>query len=338
MAEADVSKLAAYNQNSENFRSLNQLMWQIPLIAMSLTGGLWFGVSKTDSSPLFQVCLLGLAAAGNLGLLVVLQRLRYIMQGYLVWLKKFDPEGFVEAPGDDFFTRPYMVRRTFQLVLTLAAIASLILMGATIQQAGWIGEDSSARAVAFYERQAKDLAENYELIPFDQAHPILFNELGGKPPRSILDVGAGTGRDANWMVANGHSVIAVEPAASFRALATRLHPNSSAQWVDDRLPKLDKLTAQRFDWIVLSAIWMHVHPKDRVDALARLKGLLTPTGKIYVTLRLGPPDIAREIYPVTVEELRDIGRPLGLKLQEFGEREDLLGRQEIKWRTVVLSQ
>jgi len=40
MADADASKLAAYNQNSENFRSLNQLMWQIPLIAMSLTGGL----------------------------------------------------------------------------------------------------------------------------------------------------------------------------------------------------------------------------------------------------------------------------------------------------------
>ncbi|ANL68269.1 methyltransferase domain-containing protein (plasmid) [Rhizobium phaseoli] len=336
-AQDDVA-IASFNQNSETFRSLNQLMWQIPLIAMTLTGGLWFGVSKSETSPLFQICLLGLSTAGNVGLLIVLYRLRYVMERYLSWLQKFDENGFVSAPGKDILTKPYMVRSTFQILLLLAAITSVILMVATMKTAGWLGDDSSARAVAFYERQAKDLAENYELIPFEDAHPVLFNELGGKPPRAILDVGAGTGRDVSWMAANGHSVIAVEPAASFRALATRLHPNSSPHWLDDRLPKLEKLTAQRFDWIVLSAVWMHVHPKDRPDALARLKSLLTPSGKIYVTLRSGPPDQAREIYPVTVEELRDISRPLGLKLQEYGEREDLLGRTEVKWRTVVLSQ
>ncbi|MEN3148472.1 class I SAM-dependent methyltransferase [Neorhizobium sp. IRAMC:178] len=337
MPENETVRVALYTQNSENFRSLNQLMWQIPLISMTLTGGLWFGVSRSDSLPLFQVCLLGLAAAGNIGLLIVLYRLRYVMERYLGWLKNFDQGGYVGAPGDGFFTKPYMVRSTFQIMLLLAAITSAILMVATMNTAGWFGDGSGSRAVAFYERQAKDLAENYELVPFDQAHPVLSNELGGKPPKSILDVGAGTGRDVNWMAANGHSVVAIEPAASFRALAAHLHPNASAQWLDDRLPKLEKLTAQRFDWIVMSAVWMHVHPQDRPAALARLKTLLTPTGKIYITLRLGPPDPAREIYPVSVEELRDIGVPLGLKLQEFGEREDLLGRPEVKWRTVVLS-
>lgn len=338
MSDPDPLRLAAYAQNSESFRSLNQLMWQIPLIAMTLTGGLWFGVSKADSSPLFQVCLLGLATAGNLGLLIVLQRLRYVMQEYLGWLKRFDEKSHVDVPGVGFFTRPYMVRRTFQVLLALAATSSLILMGATIYQSGWLGDTSSDRAVAFYERQAKDLAENYELVPFERVHPVLVSELVGKSGRTILDVGAGTGRDADWMVANGHSVIAVEPAASFRALATRLHPTSSAQWIDDRLPKLEKLKMERFDWIVLSAVWMHIHPKDRHDALARLKSLLTSAGKIYLTLRLGPPDAVREIYPVTVEELRDLSKPLGLKVQEFGEREDLLGREEVKWRTVILSQ
>lgn len=340
MTDTEQQKLlASYSQNSESFRSLNQQMWQIPLISMTLTGGLWFGVSKADTSPLFQISLLALTAAANIGLLVILFRLRYVMQRHLDWLEAFNAAGFVGAPGTSFLTRPFVVRSTFQLLLFLAAITSLVLMVGTMVSAGWIGATSSSdRAVAFYERQAKDLAENYELIPFEQAHPILANELGGKPAKSILDIGAGTGRDANWIATNGHSVVAVEPAASFRALAARLHPNSSAQWIDDRLPKLEKLTTQRFDWIVLSAIWMHIHPKDRLEALSRLKVLLSPAGKIYLTLRLGPPDTAREIYPVTVEELRDLSRPLGLKVREFGEREDLLGRQDVKWRTVVLSQ
>ncbi|MGF9693787.1 class I SAM-dependent methyltransferase [Rhizobium sp. 0TCS1.26] len=305
---------------------------------MTLTGGLWFGVSKSETVPLFQVCLLALAAIANLGLLAVLFRLRYVMQRHLEWLETFNADGFVDAPGRGFLTRPFMVRSIFQMLLFLAAATSCVLMIGTMIGTGWIGDASSSRAVAFYERQAKDLAENYELIPFEHAHPLLFNELGGKPPMSILDVGAGTGRDVNWMAINGHSVIAVEPTASFRVLATHLHPNSPVQWVDDRLPKLEKMTVQRFDWIVLSAMWMHVHPKDRPAALTRLKTLLAPVGKIYITLRLGPPEPIREIYPVTVEELRNIGRPLGLELQEFGEREDLLGRSEIKWQTVVLSQ
>ncbi|MBP2614111.1 class I SAM-dependent methyltransferase [Agrobacterium pusense] len=340
MSELENQKmLAAYGQNSESFRSLNQQMWQIPLISMTLTGGLWFGVSKADASPFFQVSLLALAAIANLGLLIVLFRLRYVMQRHLDWLEAFNASGFVGAPGKSFLTRPLMVRSIFQLLLFLAAITSSGLMVSTMVGAGWVGGSSNSdRAVAFYERQAKDLAENYELIPFEQAHPLLFSQLGGKPPKSVLDVGAGTGRDASWIATNGHSVTAIEPAASFRALATRLHPNSSAQWIDDRLPRLEKLTAQRFDWIILSAVWMHVHPKDRPDAMARLKSLLSASGKIYVTLRLGPPEPAREIYSVTVDELRDISKPLGLKLQEFGEREDLLGRQEVKWRTVVLSQ
>ena len=52
--ESDLS-VQAFEQNHETFRSLNHQMWQIPLISMTLTGGLWFGVSKVDGSPLFQL-------------------------------------------------------------------------------------------------------------------------------------------------------------------------------------------------------------------------------------------------------------------------------------------
>ena len=38
-----------YEQNCQTFRSLNQLMWQVPIIAMTVTGGLWFGVGTFSS-------------------------------------------------------------------------------------------------------------------------------------------------------------------------------------------------------------------------------------------------------------------------------------------------
>ena len=65
------TKIQAYEQNYEQFRSLNQIMWQIPVLAMTLTGGLWFGVSSIQDSgidkqingPAVLALSAGLAAA-----------------------------------------------------------------------------------------------------------------------------------------------------------------------------------------------------------------------------------------------------------------------------------
>ncbi|MCZ4288416.1 class I SAM-dependent methyltransferase [Hoeflea alexandrii] len=328
--------LEAYGQNSENFRALNQLMWQIPLLAMTLTGGLWFGVSMADSAPLFQFCLLGLAAAGNFGLCLVLTRLRYIMECHLIWLRNFEPSVFVGAPGDGWFTKPFLVRRTFQIMLVLAALASVILMAITAKQAGWIGNGISGASVEFYNQQAQNLADLYEVVPFEAAHPALVDGLKGKSPLSVLDVGAGTGRDASWIAEQGHVVIAAEPSESFRRIAQKIHVNPRVIWIDDRLPGLKAIKAERFDWIVVSAVWMHIHPADRPAALARLKSLLTVSGKVYLTLRLGPADPDRAMFNVSLDELRTIALPLGLQVEEKGVRDDLLDRPEIKWMSVIL--
>jgi hypothetical protein len=39
-----------YEQNCEQMRSLNQIMWQVPIIAMTLTGGLWYGVATLSAA------------------------------------------------------------------------------------------------------------------------------------------------------------------------------------------------------------------------------------------------------------------------------------------------
>ena len=38
----------AFQENASHLRSLNQFLWQVPTIAITLTGGLWFGVTKID--------------------------------------------------------------------------------------------------------------------------------------------------------------------------------------------------------------------------------------------------------------------------------------------------
>lgn len=331
--------LAAYNQNYEMFRSLNGLMWQIPLIAMTLTGGLWFGVSKVESYPWFQVGLLLLALAGNIGLIVVLGRLRFIMGCYLDWMRDFNADGHVAAVGTDRLTRSKTVRTAFQLLLGLAAVISFGLMLSIACDAwteGGISEGMSLGSVAFYDRHAADLADGYEGVPFERAHPLLAERLRAAAPLKILDVGAGTGRDAAWMAGAGHQVIAVEPSEAMLRLARSLHADARVHWRRGALPNLDAVAGNRFDIIVLSAVWMHVNPDERPVALARLRELIAPGGLIYVTLRQGPPDRSRAMFETPAGEFERLAAEAGLAVEDLGTSADLMGRREVQWRTLLL--
>ncbi|WP_316979545.1 hypothetical protein [Shumkonia mesophila] len=165
--------LTAFDQNHQMFRSLNQLMWQIPIIAMTLTGGLWFGVSKVDDTPLFQTCLLFLACVGNVGLIVVLARLRYIMGEYLIWLKDFHPRGFVAADGYGVGTNSHTVRRVFQVLLGLVAIVSGVLMVSTAMRMEWYGKPEAATQLSHTFRDGQtdgELARSHEVVESGNAH------------------------------------------------------------------------------------------------------------------------------------------------------------------------
>lgn len=330
-------RLAAYDQNSQNFRSLNQLMWQIPLIAMTLTGGLWFGVSRPEADPVLQLLLLGFACVGNLGLVAILFRLRFLMEQYLVWLRNFDGALHVDGQGTTFFTRSFLVRRIFQLLMFLAAICSAALAIQPFQKV-FMSRSGSEGAVAFYDRYAEDLVDAYEALPFEDAHSELAAWLIKNPKLRILDIGAGSGRDAAWMAAKGHVVTAIEPSDRMRDLARQLHRDVPVQWAKDNLPQLETLNPakDRFDVILLSAVWMHVEPTDRREALERLSTLLAPDGRIFMTLRFGSSDRRRPMHEQSVQDLRTLARQNGLVLEDKGEMPDLLGRQGVSWRTVQM--
>ena len=57
-------------------------------------------------------------------------------------------------------------------------------------------------------------------------------------PALIVDVGAGTGRDAVAFAAAGYEVVAIEPSAGMRAEAARLHPSPRIRWMSDSLAAL----------------------------------------------------------------------------------------------------
>jgi SAM-dependent methyltransferase len=136
----------------------------------------------------------------------------------------------------------------------------------------------------------------------------------------------------------GHRVLAVEPSATFRAEGARLHPAPKIAWTCDQLPDLASVRAHTitFGVILLSAVWQHVAPKDRPAAFRILAGLLAPGGLLLISLRLGPPDLERDMHPVSAKELRDLAGGCGLAVVREAPLPDRMGRSEISWVTVAL--
>ncbi len=189
-----------------------------------------------------------------------------------------------------------------------------------------------------YNRGFREFSAAYEAHGFADIHS------GALPflptvPGIVLDVGAGSGRDANWFVSHGWDVVAVEPASLMRAEASRRYGAPAIRWLDDSLPALAAVhrLGLCFDLIWLSGVWMHVPPDDRPRALRKLATLLKPGGRLVVTLRHGPAPEDRPMWPVDANEVERLGLDMGLALRVATQRaDDLDGRPDVQWQTIIL--
>lgn len=108
-----------YQQNCEQFRSLNGFFWQIPLIMMTLNGGLWYSVASLDLSEMAQRGVLRFAVLANLVMVAGLWRLRNVMASLLTEIHSYQ--------GTTAAGRPRIIQFMFSLLLIVAAIGALIV-------------------------------------------------------------------------------------------------------------------------------------------------------------------------------------------------------------------
>ncbi len=192
-------------------------------------------------------------------------------------------------------------------------------------------------AIRWYETHAPELAEQYEHLPPERALGWVADLLP-QPPGLILDIGAGTGRDAAWLARQGHDVVAVEPAAAMRREGAHRHRDANLRWIADRLPALARVEALglSFDFILLSAVWMHVRPEERARAFRKLLGLLKPRGRLALTLRHGPAPAEREMYDVSQHEIERLARDHGAIVERTIAAEDEMARRDVHWTQIAL--
>lgn len=172
----------------------------------------------------------------------------------------------------------------------------------------------NVRGTEGYAENAQSLIEQWQDISFAEHHqPIM--HLVPTQPSCILDVGAGIGTDAAALAAMGHSVIAVEPVDAFRVAGIRQHSSTRIEWLDDSLPDLALLRSRRkkFDFVMLSAVWMHLDEDERRRAIPNVSALLCDGAMLVMSLRHGLVPEGRRMFDVSVEETIRLADSHGLR-------------------------
>jgi SAM-dependent methyltransferase len=158
-------------------------------------------------------------------------------------------------------------------------------------------------SLAGYADEASSLLRTYERISPETLHRPVWHLIPAVPSR-LLDIGAGSGRDAAHFAAIGHRVVAVEPVDAMREGAMKLHPSPTIEWLADALPSLVHVRArgETFDAVLATAVWMHLDENERAEAMPAVASLVAPGGVLILSLRHGPIPPGRRMFDVSAEE------------------------------------
>jgi ubiquinone/menaquinone biosynthesis C-methylase UbiE len=200
-------------------------------------------------------------------------------------------------------------------------------------EAGFAGSLAGKSAPPdWFSANAEEAAARYEATSPEAIHNWMADFMPS-PGSLAIDLGAGSGRDAEWLARHGLRVIAAEPNPVMRAGAERAHHHPSVHWMGDSLPELKnlRLAGVAADLVMATAVWMFIAPGQRPAAMASIASILHPSGIFCAALRLGPADAARGMVAVCTETFKRNAADHGLDCIREAAAADLWGRPEITW-------
>ncbi len=178
-----------------------------------------------------------------------------------------------------------------------------------------------------------------EEISFDILHKEFLKYIPS-PKSLILDIGAGSGRDAYELSLRGHNVIAVEPLAEFRLAGNEIYQSENLKWIDDALPDLNHLSVydNQVDFILSSSVWHHLNEKEQESGLKRIAQLLKPNGIFAISLRNGPAGAGTHVFPTNLQQtIKNAAKAQLEVLFKIDKQDSLLkNKEKVKWSRLVL--
>ncbi|WP_417526711.1 class I SAM-dependent methyltransferase [Marinomonas shanghaiensis] len=185
-------------------------------------------------------------------------------------------------------------------------------------------------------KEISDLFSLYESVSSEKVHSKWIDKQDFSN-KVVLDIGCGSGRDANYIASKGAKiVIASDKSSEMITLAKSKHKSPKIKWVVDSLPSLTNLKKQnlkKFDFIICSAVLMFLNKKDQEKSISRILSLLSSGGKAVISVK---EDINDERIFRVDDSIFHCLRESLFYLMITNDNADSLGRNQVKWKIYTL--
>ncbi|WP_316862742.1 class I SAM-dependent methyltransferase [uncultured Cohaesibacter sp.] len=191
-----------------------------------------------------------------------------------------------------------------------------------------------------YEEEAENLTLRYDTYDVATIYQ-WFTESLRKPPAKMLDIGAGSGRDALYFSSLGYDVTAVEPTDAFLKIAKAKEGAEKVLWIEDALPALEQLDEDVFDVVTMIAVYMHFDELERKLVMLRVASLMNKGAHLAMTVRHGKTPEGRCMYEISDEEVIDAATASGLKCvyqAVVDSHQDVNRARGVKWSRLLFEK
>lgn len=200
------------------------------------------------------------------------------------------------------------------------------------------------QTLAYYTQNASAISQRYESITNGLSASF---EKAFKPRARVLDIGCGSGRDMALLLRIGRDAYGLEACPELIAAAHSHHPELEERIEHGALPDCQIPFGGDFDGVLCSAVLMHIAPKNYEACAAFIWRVLKPQGTLLYSVPSARGDVeksssrdatGRLFVPDAAQRLRTLFMAQGFKLIQEFENEDSLGRDGVRWASVLMQR
>lgn len=167
-------------------------------------------------------------------------------------------------------------------------------------------KQASKCTLNYYDENAVEFVCQTLSIDMHDLYELFINQLPQRDTQCILDVGCGSGRDANYFAKQGYEVTAIDASAELIQWARQHHMSSRITWVHLDFSSIEKQAWEnKFTGIWACASLLHVPFLELPCIIESLLETLTDDGVMYLSFKYGEGErIDNERFFCNVNESR----------------------------------
>jgi cyclopropane fatty-acyl-phospholipid synthase-like methyltransferase len=190
------------------------------------------------------------------------------------------------------------------------------------------------KTLSYYNDNANDLSTRYNSVDFIKIQKAISMYLIGS--KKVLEIGCGSGRDADYMTNNGFDVTALDGSEEMLKSAESNYPRLKGKLIKAILPDEFPSFDTKFDAAYSIATLMHFNKLEINKILQKMKAILKPSSPVYISVSDKRSVVDNRFFiKFTKEDWTNIFEQNGFIINEIIESQDSSERS-IVWYSFLM--